>query len=162
MQSAARQVAGVDAITASGLQQAIEELRQLREVELPVAEERARDSRHTGPSIDNPELQELIDELERVEARITVLEDIIANAHVTAAPSANVVGIGTQVEVLDLDAEVSMVLELVGSFEADAELGRVSCASPIGEAINGLALNEVGVAKTPGGERRLKIVRVWH
>jgi len=49
---------------------------------------------------------------------------------------------------------------LVGATEADPRNGRISNESPIGKALLGGHVGDEVVASTPGGEIRLKILKI--
>jgi transcription elongation factor GreA len=52
------------------------------------------------------------------------------------------------------------VFFMVGAKEADPSSGKISNESPIGQALMGKREGEVAVAETPGGQVRLKIVKI--
>jgi len=66
--------------------------------------------------------------------------------------------LGSVVKV-EMDGE-KMEYEIVGSTEADPFSGKISSDSPIGSALVGGKVGEKVVAKTPGGEIKIKIVSI--
>jgi transcription elongation factor GreA len=75
---------------------------------------------------------------------------------------------GEKREVVDLGARVTVQEEdyppetyhLVGAKEADPRNGRISNESPIGIALMGKREGEEVTAQTPGGDVRLKILKI--
>jgi transcription elongation factor GreA len=147
-------------ITQSGHAALCAELERLRKVERPAAAEQVRFVRLDGGLADNPGLIDVMEHQARIEQRIASLTERIATCRIFTTETADRAEIGTHVVVLDLGSEVTMSFDLVGPFEADAELGRVSTESPIGAAIHGLVIGEIGIADTPRGPRRLRLVEV--
>ena len=98
---------------------------------------------------------------ELLEQRIERLEQRLGAARMADEPEVNgVVELGERVRLRDLDTGERLRVELVGRFEADPFAGRVSVASPIGQALLGLRAGEVAVVDAPRGRRRLKVLAV--
>jgi transcription elongation factor GreA len=109
----------------------------------------------------NPDYQAAREEQEQLEARIARLEHRLAGALVAEPDAANgVVDLGERVGLRDLKTGARHEYELVGTFEADPTTGRISAASPLGQALIGRRRGEVAVIQTPKGRRRLKILSV--
>lgn len=89
--------------------------------------------------------------------RMELTRAIILDA--TAVP-ANAVGLNSRVEVADLDTgeHDTYVLTLPGA--ADPEAQRISVLAPIGTALLGFREGDEVEWPTPGGLRRLRLVRV--
>jgi hypothetical protein len=64
------------------------------------------------------------------------------------------------VRITDRDARETEEYDIVGSGEGDPAAGRISHDSPIGNALLGHHEGDVVEIETPGGVRRLKILRV--
>ena len=97
-----------------------------------------------------------------VEARIQELEMTIANAIVVSDEdiSSDEVGVGSYVELLDLELDEKMNLQIVGSTEADPENNKISEDSPIGiAALKKKAGDEIEV-DAPVGIIRMKILSI--
>lgn len=77
----------------------------------------------------------------------------------SAVPS-NAAGLNSQVEVVDLDSgeHETYVLTLPGAADPDAR--RISVLAPVGTALLGFREGDEVEWPTPGGLRRLKLVRV--
>jgi transcription elongation factor GreA len=148
-------------VTPEGYEQLREELELLTGVRRREVTERLHAARGDGALGDNPELVEALEEQERLERRVAVLEAQLALAvQVDAAPSDGLAAVGTRVIVRDVDGGDELVLDLVGAIEADAVRGRFTVASPVGRAIVGRGEGELVDVDAPGGRRRLEIVTV--
>ncbi len=73
-----------------------------------------------------------------------------------APPATGVVALGSRVEIED-DGERD-VFQLVDPREANAAEGRISVASPVGNALLSHVAGDEVVVPLPDGERRLRIV----
>jgi len=111
---------------------------------------------------DNVELLEARREQERLEIRIAVLEELLGHAHVVEGTETRpgVAGVGSEVEVDDVDTGAREVFRLVGSPEAAPIDGRISVESPVGRGLVGHRSGEVVEVETPKGVRHLAIRRV--
>ena len=146
-------------ISAEGYEQRCRELDALRTEARRELGERLREARWDGDLADNPALQGLLDEQALLERRIAVLETQLAAAEIVARVADGNVGIGTVVRVRDGDG-ATFELELVGPLESDVSNGRVSIATPVGQAIEGQRAGARVEAQTPGGPVALEILRV--
>ena len=146
-------------ISAEGYEQRCRELDALRTEARRELGERLREARWYGDLADNPALQGLLDAQALLERRIAVLETQLAAAEIVARVADGSVGIGTVVRVRDGDG-ATFELELVGPLESDVSNGRVSIATPVGQAIVGQRAGARVEAQTPGGPVALEILRV--
>ncbi len=69
----------------------------------------------------------------------------------------NVVAMGSQVEIEDLESGEVDAYTLVFPDQADAAQGRLSIFAPIGTAILGFAEGDTFAWRTPGGTRKLRL-----
>lgn len=110
---------------------------------------------------ENADYHEIRDDQALLERRIAVLEDRVRSAHLVEPQLGNgCIDVGERARLRDLDSGERIVVELVGPFEADAEAGRVSTASPVGRAIAGLRRGQVAEVDAPRGKRRLEVTAV--
>ncbi len=100
--------------------------------------------RHVNPAL----LRALRQELER--------SNVVPDSDVSSV----VVTMNTQVRVRDLDLGGTAVYTLVYPEQADIETGKISVLAPMGLALLGARLGDTVEFDTPGGRRRLKIVKV--
>jgi transcription elongation factor GreA len=100
-----------------------------------------------------------------MEGRISELKRILNTARVIGprARMRGVVGLGTTVEIIDLDGAAGGVIELfriVGTAEADALNGKISDICPVGAALLGKKEGTVVTVKTPDGARRYRLLGI--
>jgi transcription elongation factor GreA len=118
-----------------------------------------REARQDGDLADNPVLQDLLEEQALLERRIAFLEAQLAAAEIVAPVADGSVGIGSVVLIRDGDG-ATFELELVGPLESDVSRGRVSIATPVGQALVGQRAGARVEAQTPRRPRALEIVLV--
>jgi transcription elongation factor GreA len=88
--------------------------------------------------------------LNSIDSRITRVTYYLKVAEIVEETIGNVVNIGSKVKLERSGKEYNF--EIVGDLEADPSLGRLSLTSPIGRAIEGKAVKDTVVVKTPAGE----------
>lgn len=149
-------------ITPEGYAHLRQELELLSGVRRRELAERMQAAREDGSDLgDNPDLASALEEQERLERRVAMLETQLALARqVDGAPTDGLAAIGTRVLVRELDDGGELVLDLVGMIEADAARGRFSVVSPVGRALVGKGAREIVEVDAPGGRRRLEILAV--
>lgn len=107
----------------------------------PEMAEKIKIAREYGDLSENAEYQTARDEQQKNEARISEIEDILANAKLIKKPkSAGQVVLGSFVKLKS--ASGPRELQIVGSVEADPIEGKISDESPIGRALIGKAVGE--------------------
>lgn len=150
------------ALTRRGLQALESEHKRLTEVKRPAALAALREAGDiAGDLADNTEFLQARDELDRIEARIAVLEGRLRTARrLPAGPGNGIVGPGSHVVLEDLDESTSADFVLVASVESDPEHGRLSDESPVGRAISGHRKGDVVDARAPHRIRHLRIAEV--
>ncbi len=125
-----------------------------------VAEELKRAS-EIGGNVDNAEYDEAKRGQSTVEGRIQDLElalrdAVIIPGHTTPSET---VTLGSQVEVKD-DGGKTMKYTIVGSLEADPAHGRISNASPVGQALLGKRVGENAEVQAPSGIQKFTVVKI--
>lgn len=151
-------------ITRDGERRLRERLAELTTVKRPELTARLRDARGDGTSpADNPELTHVLDELMRLERRISELESLLANAEIVDGEPASGgrAAVGTRIVLQPLDARAPLIeYELVSSAEADPGLGMLSVESPIGAAAVGHRAGETIEVQAPRGPVRFRLEAV--
>jgi transcription elongation factor GreA len=96
-----------------------------------------------------------------LEGRINELEYILAKAIIVEIQSGrqDIVDVGVQVTVQEEGEDPETYL-LVGAKEASPREGKISNESPIGKALIGHRQGDVVTVQTPGGDLRLKILKI--
>lgn len=147
------------AFTPAGRATLEQELRRLRDERLPALAALIAEAREdTAVRKENADLVLIQLEQQRAERRAAELEWLLAVAHEIAPPPDGVIALGSHVEVAD--AGERDVYQLVDPREADVAEGRVSIASPVGQALLGHMVGDDVVVEAPAGERRLRVVAV--
>jgi transcription elongation factor GreA len=148
-------------MTLAGYARLTAELDELRRVRRPEAVERLHVAREAG-GWNSPEYLTARDELAFLDGRIGTLERLLAQADVAEPVRAGRpqrVRVGTTATIRDQGGEEERYI-LVGPAEADPRRGLISDQSPVGRAILGRGVGDTVVVQTPGGTRRLTIVRI--
>src|SRR5690349_7786632 len=123
---------------------------------------RIKEAREFGDISENAEYDDAKNEQAMLEARIAQLEERLRAARVIDASevSTDVVSLGSQVKVDDLDHGDSLSYTIVGSAEADPASGKLSNESPVGRALMGKKQGERVEVAVPQGTIRLKVVSI--
>lgn len=110
-------------------------------------------ARSYGDLSENSEYDEAKQEQGKIASRIAELEHMIANAHVMAESEmdADVVNVGSVVEVRRVETDKIVTYTLVGSFGADPVNGKISDESPIGAALKGARVGDTVEFTAPNG-----------
>jgi len=139
------------------LREELDDLRLVREPQIAALLHEARDQASAAEEGDYMALQE---ELARIQGRIQELERSLAAERVEeAARPAGVVGIGSQVTVID-PAGRRQTFVIVSPVEADPSRGHISAASPIGAALVGRRAGDQVTVKVPAGLRSFTLENV--
>lgn len=150
-------------LTPEGLEKLGTEAEHLRTVGRREIAERIREALHAGGELsENQEYLDAKDEQARLEGRIALLEERLANARVirrTRKPP-EVVGVGTRVRLKDMAANETVEYRIVGSAEADPAEHKLSNESPVGRAIIGRKKGEVVEVAAPRGSLKYKILDI--
>src|SRR5579884_3654807 len=122
-------------LTQSGIDELTAELDMLRHKRTETAEA-IKVARELGDLAENAEYQSARQEQERNDARIDEIEHILANVEVIQSKGKKQVGLGSKVTLRNTKGK-EMVLQVVGTIEADPLAQKISDESPIGKALLG-------------------------
>ena len=150
-------------VTASGLKALEEELEMLKTVRRSEISEKIRVARGYGDLSENSEYDEAKNEQAIVEARIADLEVMLKNVVILDESEIvkDVVSLGSTVKLYDEEFEEELEYVIVGSTEADLDLGKISDESPVGKALMGKKVGEVADAILPNGEiAKFKVISI--
>jgi transcription elongation factor GreA len=125
----------------------------LRE-ERPRIVEAIEEARAHGDLSENAEYHAAKERQGQVEALIGDLEDRVSRAQIVdpTTLSGDKIVFGATVTLLD-DDEKPVRYQIVGPYEADAKIGRISYASPLGKALIGRKIEEEVEVTVPSGDR---------
>lgn len=149
-------------ITTDGLARLSEELEHLCDSGRREVAERIRNAISTDANaIENADYNAAREEQTLLERRIAILQERIASARLVEPDASNgSVDVGESVRLRDLDTGEKVEVDLVGSFESDPFVGRISVESPLGKALVGRRQGEVTIVDAPKGRMRFKILAV--
>ena len=138
---------------AEGYERLIAELRAFRE-ERPKIVDAIEEARAHGDLSENAEYHAAKERQGQVEMSISDLEDKVSRAQLvdpTTLTSDRII-FGATVTLLD-DDEKPVRYQIVGPYEADAKIGRISYNSPLGKALIGRRVEEEIEVSVPAGDR---------
>jgi transcription elongation factor GreA len=149
-------------MTAPGLQRLEEELRNLKSVERPAVIRAIAEARSHGDLSENAEYHAARERQSFIEGRIQELEEIVSAAEVIdpSALTGEHVKFGAHVWLLDEETEKEASYQIVGVYEADIKLARLSISSPLAKALIGKKTGETISVPAPGGDRTYEILGV--
>jgi transcription elongation factor GreA len=147
-------------VTAEGYDRLCSELETLRTEGRGAMSERLREARADGHLEDNPALFDLLEEQAQRERRIATLEARLAAARIAEPNGDGSAGIGSSVQLRDLETRELVEYEVVGAIEGNVGQGRVSIEAPVGRALLGAAAGDIVTVACPRGELRFEVVSV--
>ena len=141
-------------MTASGFSSLQEELRWRQQEERPRIIEAISEARAHGDLSENAEYHATKERQGQVEAMIGDLEDKVTRAQIIdpSTLTGDRIIFGATVTLLD-DDDKPVKYQIVGPYEADAKLGRISYNSPLGKALIGRKVDDEIEVTVPSGDR---------
>lgn len=138
---------------AEGYERLTAELKALRE-ERPRIIDAIEEARAHGDLSENAEYHAAKERQGQVEATIADLEDKVSRAQIIdpATLSGDRIVFGATVTLLD-DDDKPIRYQIVGPYEADAKVGRISYNSPLGKALIGRKVEDEIEVTVPSGDR---------
>jgi transcription elongation factor GreA len=148
-------------LTAEGAEKLKLELEELKGPKRDEMAKRLRSAIQMGDLSENADYHKAKEDQAFMEGRIQELEYLLKNAIIIEEnmEPGDVVQVGSCITVQEGD-EPEETWYLVGAKEADPRNGRISNESPIGSALLGHRVGDEVTITTPGGEIRLKIIKV--
>ena len=138
---------------AEGYERLIAELKALRE-ERPRIVDAIEEARAHGDLSENAEYHAAKERQGQVEMAIADLEDKVSRSQIVdpTTLSGDRIIFGATVSLLD-DDEKPVRYQIVGPYEADAKVGRISYNSPLGRALIGRRVEDEIEVTVPSGDR---------
>ncbi len=148
-------------LTAEGAAQIKAELVELKGPRRKEISERLRSAIQMGDLSENADYHKAKEDQGFLEGRIQELEYLLKTAIIVEPTSAqrDKVEVGVTVIVQEDDFPPD-TYSMVGAKEADPRNGKISNKSPIGKALMGARVGDEVIAETPGGQVRLKIIKI--
>ena len=144
-------------LTQAGIDELQVELDALRIKRVGTAEA-IKVARELGDLAENAEYQSARQEQERNDSRIDEIEHILANVEVITGGKSKQVGLGSTVTLKG--GKKDLVLQVVGTIEADPLASKISDESPIGKALLGKKEGDNVEIKTPADTTTYKIAAI--
>lgn len=124
--------------------------------------ERIKTAREFGDLSENAEYDAAKTEQGMIEGEIQEIEEKLKHAVIIKdGAKKGVVSLGSKVDILDNETNELMTYEIVGTTEADVEMGRISNESPIGNALLGRKAGETLTVSVPVGNVSITIKKVY-
>jgi transcription elongation factor GreA len=149
-------------MTPEGQARLREEMKRLKEVELPKVVKDIGTAREHGDLSENAEYHAAKERQGMIVARISHLEQCLSRAEVIdpSKLSGSKVQFGAKVKLVNLDTDEEQTFQIVGPEEADVKLGRISVSSPLARSLLGREPGEEVKVTMPAGPRMFEILEV--
>jgi transcription elongation factor GreA len=146
---------------AEGYEKLQTDVRHLKTVERPAVIDAIEEARAHGDLSENAEYHAAKERQGQIEAQIADIDDRLSRAMVIdpSTLSGDKVIFGATVHLLDED-DKPIKYQIVGETEADARLGRISYASPLGRALIGRQVGEEVEFSAPSGDKYFEISKI--
>jgi transcription elongation factor GreA len=141
------------------------ELLRLKDVERPRIVNEITTARGHGDLKENAEYHAAKEEQGFVEGRIQEIESKLSRMQLIDVMQLTQDGrcvFGTTITLLNLTDQCEISYQIVGEDEADIELGKISCHSPIAKALIGNEEGDEVIVKAPKGDILYEIVEVQY
>ena len=145
-------------LTPEGLEKLTAELQHLKVEKRRELANRIQEAKELGDLSENAEYQEAKNEQSFVEGRILEIEITLKSAEVIQPTNSGTAQVGSHVTITM--GGKNHTYHIVGSNEADPTNGRISNASPLGQAFLGRKAGDSTSISTPGGTVEAKITKV--
>ena len=142
-----------------------EKLSNLKFVERPQISQAIAEARAHGDLKENAEYHAAKELQGLSEAKISEIENALANAQVIDVkdiPETGRVVFGSTVKVYDINNDKEIIYKIVGNLESDPEKGVISIETPIAKGLVGKHVDDEINIKTPSGQIDYEILEVKH
>jgi transcription elongation factor GreA len=149
-------------MTPEGYARLREEMKRLKEVDLPQVVKDISVARDHGDLSENAEYHAAKERQGMIVARITYIEQTLSRAEVIdpSKLSGSKVQFGAKVKLVNLDTDEEQTFQLVGPDEADIKLGRISVSSPLARALIAREAGDEVKVLMPAGPRTYEILEI--
>jgi len=149
-------------LTQTGYEEILKELKLLLRVERFRLLQEILEASPDGDMAGDADFQRLLGRRRWVERRIRYLQQLLANAEVQVGSNLppDRVRFNSRVHIRNLANGKDQQFRLVAPVEADAQNGRLSMASPLGQALLGRTPGEQFEVETPAGHRSYLLVDI--
>lgn len=149
-------------MTPEGQARLREEMRRLKEVDLPQVVRDIGTAREHGDLSENAEYHAAKERQGMIVARITFIEQTLSRAEVIdpSKLSGSKVQFGAKVALANVDTGEEQTFQIVGPEEADLKIGRISVASPLARGLLGHEVGDEVKVMMPAGPRTYEILEI--
>ena len=149
-------------ITSTGYLKLEEEIKYLKGTERHRIIASIAEARIHGDLSENAEYHAAKEQQGMNEGRIIELENMLSRAEIIniISLSGTQVKFGATVKVIDEDTNEEAIYQIVGQYEANIELNKVSITSPIARALIGKSVGDNIEVQTPGGGKSYEILSI--
>ena len=147
-------------LTKEGKEELEKRLEYLKVTKRAEITERIKTAREFGDLSENAEYDAAKNEQAMIEGEILEIETKLKHAVLISATSSGKVSLGSKVDFVDEESGELFTYEIVGTTEADVELGRISNESPIGNALLGRKAGDNISVNVPAGVTSITVKKV--
>lgn len=149
-------------LTDDGLRNLEQELEYLKTVKRKEIAEKIKVALSFGDLSENSEYDEAKNEQAITEARIADIESMLKNVKIIdkSELSTEVIHIGSNIKVNDVEFDEVCDYQIVGSNEADPANGRISDESPVGKGLLGHKVGDRVEIETPAGTMMYEVLEI--
>ncbi len=149
-------------LTKEGKEELEKRLEFLKVVKRAEITERIKTAREFGDLSENAEYDAAKNEQAMIEGEILEIENKLKYAVIIKdSAKKGTVSLGSKVDFIDDETGELFTYEIVGTTEADVELGRISNESPIGNALLGKKANDNVKVVVPAGITSITVKKVY-
>jgi transcription elongation factor GreA len=149
-------------LTKEGFDNLKKELENLKRVQRPAISAQIAEARDKGDLSENAEYDAAKEAQGLLEAKISKLETMFANARVLDESKLDnsKINMLSRVKVRNLNADREMEYTIVSEKEADMKIGRISSKSAIGSGLIGKRVGDVVEITVPAGVVKLEVISI--
>ena len=138
------------------------ELQNLKSVDRPKIIQQISEARDKGDLSENAEYDAAKEAQGLLEAKISKLENDLANARVLDKKEMDIsmVHLLTRVTIKNTSNDIKMTYAIVSESEANLAEKKISSTSPIGKGLIGKSVGEIANIEAPGGSMSFEIIDI--
>lgn len=145
-------------LSAAALEDLKKELQERIKILRPEIAQKIGDAKEMGDLSENFAYHEAREQQAMNETRIIDIQDMLVNAVVVDEKKGGTIGVGSRFKAKT--GKLERVFEIVGESEANPLEGKISNASPIGNAFLGHSVGDVVTVSVPSGKMEYEILSI--
>src|SRR3954471_21372338 len=149
-------------MTPEGQARLREEMKRLKEIDLPQVTKDIGTAREHGDLSENAEYHAAKDRQGMLVARVSFIEQTLSRAEVIdpSKLSGSKIQFGAKIRLVNIDSDEEQRFQIVGPEEADIKQGRISVASPLARGLLGHEVGDEVKVVMPAGPRTFEILEI--